>query len=68
MPKIQRKLDTPEARDFWKSADEDAKRVGEWPAWKRAGINVAERREATANDESPPSDDSGQPESPPRNG
>lgn len=32
---IRRNLSTPEARAFWKHAEEAAKEVAKWPAWKR---------------------------------
>lgn len=44
MSKIVRRMDTPTARAFWKSAEESAQEVATWPDWKRAGINVAQVR------------------------
>ncbi len=37
---VIRSLDTPEAREFWASAERNAGVVESWPDWKRAGINV----------------------------
>lgn len=42
--KILRNLDTPEAREFWRKAEESARLVATWPDWKRAGINVVQVR------------------------
>jgi hypothetical protein len=33
--KVVRNLDTPEAREFWKSVEENAAVVDKWPWWKR---------------------------------
>lgn len=41
---LRRNLSSPESRAFWKDADRIARIVRSWPDWKRAGINVAERR------------------------
>lgn len=41
---IKRNLSTPKARAFWASAEANAADVETWPAWKRAGINVASTR------------------------
>lgn len=43
--KIIRNLSTPEAREWWRTAEEAAAVVATWPDWKRAGINTAEVRE-----------------------
>lgn len=51
--KVERNMSTPESRAFWKSAKKSAAEVASWPAWKRAGINVAQMRDTTsATDES----------------
>lgn len=42
---ITRNESTPESREFWASAERSAAEVAEWPAWKRAGINVGQVRE-----------------------
>lgn len=47
MKKIRRDLSTPEAREFWRVAEESAREVGTWPDWKRAGINVTQSRETS---------------------
>lgn len=44
MSRIVRNLATDESRDFWSKAEKAAAEVEAWPAWKRAGINVAELR------------------------
>lgn len=41
MTKIIRNLSTKEAQSFWESAEVVAAQVEEWPASRRAGINVA---------------------------
>jgi hypothetical protein len=41
-PVVYRNMSTPEARAFWEPSAL-AKDVDNWPAWKRAGINVVER-------------------------
>ncbi len=46
--KIKRNLSTPEARAYWAHAEECAAEVRTWPASKRAGINVSDRRVASA--------------------
>lgn len=38
---IRRNLSTPEQREFWRTAEEAAKEVAKWPAWKR-GESVKE--------------------------
>lgn len=43
-PHIRRSTATPEAREFWTSAERNAAEVESWPAWKRAGINVADAK------------------------
>lgn len=45
MPKLTRNLSTPETREFWATAERASAEVATWPAWKRAGINVSDRRE-----------------------
>lgn len=35
---------TPAARAWWAEAEANAAGVESWPAWKRAGINVADER------------------------
>ena len=45
MKKIVRNMSTAESRNFWESAERGASEVQSWPAWKRAGINVAPLRE-----------------------
>lgn len=45
MKKIVRNMTTAESRAFWETAEKSAPEVQEWPAWKRAGINVADARE-----------------------
>ncbi len=44
MSKVTRNMSTQASRDFWKLAEETAEKVQSWPAWKRAGINVATER------------------------
>lgn len=39
MGKLTRKLDTPEAKEYWKFADEMAEKVRKMPAWKRGGAS-----------------------------
>lgn len=41
---IVRRSDTEMAREFWRRAEEAAREVSTWPAWRRAGINVAYER------------------------
>lgn len=41
MAGIRRNLSTPENRAFWEGVEKSAAEVATWPAWKRAGINVA---------------------------
>lgn len=36
MAKIVRNMSTPEARKFWREAEENAREVATWPWWKRA--------------------------------
>lgn len=45
MKKIVRNMATAENRTFWETAERAAPEVQQWPAWKRAGINVAQVRE-----------------------
>lgn len=47
MKKIVPDLSTPESRQFWKAVENSAREVQSWPAWKRAGINVAPVRQET---------------------
>lgn len=42
--KIIRNMSTAKARAFWRSVAKDSAMVQTWPAWKRAGINVAKVR------------------------
>ena len=53
---IYRDLSTPESREFWAQAEKSAAEVATWPAWKRAGINVAHQRPAPAQATPPPED------------
>jgi hypothetical protein len=53
MSKVKRNLDTEESREFWKLADETAAQVRAWPAWKRAGINVATERVIESAEQAP---------------
>lgn len=43
MKKVLRDMSTAENREFWAPAPRSAE-IAEWPAWKRSGINVADRR------------------------
>jgi hypothetical protein len=43
--KLIRNTSTPEGKAFWEGVEKSAAEVRTWPDWKRAGINVAERRE-----------------------
>ena len=45
MKKIVRNMATAEDRMFWERAQKGALQVEEWPAWKRAGINVSQVRQ-----------------------
>lgn len=44
MKRVVRNLGTDESRTFWSTAEKAAAEVDSWPAWKRAGINVADLR------------------------
>lgn len=44
MTRLTRNISTPAAREWWASAERAAPEVESWPAWKRAGINVADQR------------------------
>jgi len=44
MTKIVRNMSTTESKNFWAKTQQEASALTEWPAWKRAGINVAEVR------------------------
>lgn len=44
MSKIYRNVTTSKGQQFWKSAQEAAAPVRDWPAWRRAGINVSTTR------------------------
>jgi hypothetical protein len=44
MKKIVRNLATHESRELWTRAEQASAEVSGWPAWKRAGINVAQVR------------------------
>jgi hypothetical protein len=46
MSRILRDLSTDQSRSFWESAERSAAEVQSWPSWKRAGINVADVRDA----------------------
>lgn len=41
---IFRNLSTESARRFWASVESAVREVATWPAWRRAGINVSDRR------------------------
>jgi hypothetical protein len=43
--KIVRNMSTAESRTFWETAERTARETQKWPAWKRAGINVAQVRQ-----------------------
>lgn len=45
MTSLRKNLSTPEHRAFWAGVEKSAAEVETWPAWKRAGINVAAVRE-----------------------
>lgn len=51
MKKILRNMSTEESRNFWETAERSAAEVETWPAWKRAGINVAPLRDEPRVDE-----------------
>lgn len=53
MSKLKRNLESQESRDFWRLADETAAQVRTWPAWRRAGINVATERSEERADDAP---------------
>jgi hypothetical protein len=38
--KLVRDKSTPERRAFWDSIKKTAEEIKDWPAWKRAGINI----------------------------
>jgi hypothetical protein len=38
--KLIRDKSTPERRAFWDSIKKTAEEIKDWPAWKRAGINI----------------------------
>lgn len=42
--KIVRNLSSDASRAFWTRIEDSAREVAGWPAWKRAGINVAQLR------------------------
>jgi hypothetical protein len=42
--KIVRNMSTPESREFWEGIERSSIEVRQWPAWKRAGINVSQFR------------------------
>jgi hypothetical protein len=44
MKRIVRNLSTDEGKQFWSMAEKAAAVVDEWPAWRKAGINVADLR------------------------
>jgi uncharacterized small protein (TIGR04563 family) len=43
--KIVRNMSTPEMRELWRTAEDNAAEVATWPAWKRAGLNVSQLRD-----------------------
>ncbi len=45
MTKILRNMSTEASRAFWETVESSAAEVEQWPAWKRAGINVAQVRD-----------------------
>jgi len=47
MKPLQRNMSTEQSRNFWETAERSAAEVEQWPAWKRAGINVSQVREET---------------------
>lgn len=52
---IRRNMSTPANRAFWKDVEKVAAEVRSWPDWKRAGINVTDRRiEVEPNRPRPP--------------
>ena len=53
MKKIVRNMATAESRTFWETAERAAPEVQQWPAWKRAGINVAQTREQPRETQAP---------------
>ncbi len=55
MKKILRNMSTEESKNFWEAAERSAAEVEKWPAWKRAGINVAPVRKEPR--EEPPADE-----------
>jgi hypothetical protein len=57
MKKILRNMSTEESRVFWESAERTAAVVEQWPAWKRAGINVVQVRSEERRDASAASDE-----------
>jgi hypothetical protein len=48
--KIIRNLSTKESKTFWSSAEVVAAQVQDWPASRRAGINVPDSNEATVEE------------------
>lgn len=42
MKKIVRNMSSDDTRAFWSSVEDSAREVAGWPAWRRAGINVAQ--------------------------
>ena len=64
MTKILRNMSTEESRTFWETVENSAAEVEGWPAWKRAGINVAQVRDEAGGElaepcparDTPPSD------------
>jgi len=53
MKKILRNMSTEENRNFWETAERSAAEVETWPAWKRAGINVAPLRDEPREEATP---------------
>lgn len=43
---VRRNLSTPASRAWWAEAERAAAIVRTWPDWKRAGVNVVDRRMA----------------------
>jgi len=43
-PKIIRNMSTKESRDWWENCKRIAAKAKNWPASRRAGINVSDRR------------------------
>lgn len=50
MAKLEKQTDTPETKAFWEAAEEAAREVATWPAWKRLEDH---RRPRTGTSEPP---------------